>query len=410
MINGTSPESIHGSRGRDEEGINVMVRSAVVKLVASFVVVVAAMRCCGETVDATVWCGDHSGFNVVDAIQRLEHALADSGLKMCAIETMTAHKYDDGRQWSGIAIVSRADATTGVRKWFAVKDSRRVELRNEPDRPEKILPLSKAASVSLDAAWELCGMEGICVDRVDKLYVEEFAKGFPWFSAETNTFLTICSDDKDIAFSHEGNFFDVFVDFPLDHVDAIHRTVGSDDYSKGLRSGVFAARRRLRSALKDEGFELNFIQRISADDVAGTNRWLGVAAVTRPGTTNMVGMGFAIHASRRIELTGVRELPDGSDVPQGSFLDILKACSRARIDADSIVGVEVRRQQQDEFIARYERLLRYVYHNDKSPVDHWVWTVTTTNGTMKIDATRNRESTVYVRKRVPRQSKPRFGK
>ena len=54
--------------GRDEEGINVMVRSAVVKLVASFVVVVAAMRCCGETVDATVWCGDHSGFNVVDAI------------------------------------------------------------------------------------------------------------------------------------------------------------------------------------------------------------------------------------------------------------------------------------------------------------------------------------------------------
>ena len=133
--------------GRDEEGINVMVRSAVVKLVASFVVVVAAMRCCGETVDATVWCGDHSGFNVVDAIQRLEHALADNGLKLRAIRTMTAHKYDDGHQWNGIAIVSRADAKTGIRKWFAVKDSRRVELRNEPDRPEKILPLSKAASV-----------------------------------------------------------------------------------------------------------------------------------------------------------------------------------------------------------------------------------------------------------------------
>ena len=123
----------------------------------------------------------------------------------------------------------------------------------------------------------------------------------------------------------------------------------------------------------------------------------------------MVGMGFAIHASRRVELTGVRELPDGSDVPQGSFFDILRACGRARIDADSIVGVDVRRQQQDEFIARYERLLRYVYHNDKSPVDHWVWTVTTTNGTMKIDATRNWEPIVYVRKRVPSQSKPRFG-
>ena len=177
--------------GRDEEGINVMVRSAVVKLVASFVVVVAAMRCCGETVDATVWCGDHSGFNVVDAIQRLEYALADNGLKLRAIETMTAHKYDDGRQWNGIAIVSRADATTGVRKWFAVKDSRRVELRNEPDRHEKILPLSKAASVSLDAAWELCGMEGLCVDRVDWLFAEEFAKEFPWFSAETNTLFPV---------------------------------------------------------------------------------------------------------------------------------------------------------------------------------------------------------------------------
>ena len=396
--------------GRDEEGINVMVRSAVVKLVASFVVVVAAMRCCGETVDATVWCGDHSGFNVVDAIQRLEHALADNGLKLRAIRTMTAHKYDDGHQWNGIAIASRADATTGVRKWFAVKDSRRVELRNEPDRPEKILPLSKAASVSLDAAWELCGMEGICVDRVDWLFVEEFAKGFPWFSAETNTFLSINSDDKSLDVSSAGDSFDVFVRFSLDHADAIQRTVGSDDYSKGLRSGVFAARRRLRSALKDGGLALNFIQKLSADGAGGTNRWLGVAAVTRPGTTNMVGMGFAIHASRRVELTGVRELPDGSDVPQGSFFEILKACSRARIDADSIVGVEVRRQQQDEFIARYERLLRYVYHKDKSPVDHWVWTVTTTNGTMKIDATRNRESIVYVRKRVPRQSKQRFGK
>ena len=387
-----------------------MVSGVIVKFAASVVVAIAVMRCSGETLDATVWCGDHSGFNVVNAIQRLECALADSGLKLRAIRTMTAHKYDDGRQWNGIAIASRADATTGVRKWFAVKDSRRVELRNEPDRPEKVLPLSKAASVSLDAAWELCGMEGICVDRVDKLYVEEFATGFPWFSAETNTFLTICSDDKDIAFSHEGNFFDVFVDFPLDHVDAIHRTVGSDDYSNGLRSGVFAARRRLRSALKDEGFELNFIQRLSADGVAGTNRWLGVAAVSRPGTTNMVGMGFAIRSSRQIELTGVRELPDGSDVPQGSFYDILKACGRARIDADSIVGVDVRRQQRDEFIARYERMLNYVYHNDKRPVDHWVWTVTTTNVTMKIDAKRNRESTVYVRKRVPSQSKPRFGK
>ena len=153
--------------GRDEEGINVMVRSAVVKLVASFVVVVAAMRCCGETVDATVWCGDHSGFNVVDAIQRLKFTLTDNGLKLSAIEEMTAHKYDDGRQWNGIAIVSRADATTRARKWFVVKDSRRVELRNVPDRPGKILPLAKAASVSLDAAWELCGMEGISVDRVD---------------------------------------------------------------------------------------------------------------------------------------------------------------------------------------------------------------------------------------------------
>lgn len=387
-----------------------MARSALVKLVSSFVVLVAAMRCCGETVDTTVWCGDHSGFNVVDAIQRLKSTLADNGLKLRAIRTMTAHKYDDGRQWNGIAIVSRADATTGVRKWFAVKDSRRVELRNEPDRPEKILPLSKAASVSLDAAWELCGMEGVCVDRIEKLYVEEFAKGFPWFSAETNTFLSVCSDDKDIAISHEGNFFDVFVRFPLDHADAIHRTVESDDYSNGLRSGVFTARRRLRSALKDWGLALNFIQKLSADGAGGTNRWIGVAAVTRPGTTNMVGMGFAIHASRRIELIGVRELPDGSDVPQGSFFEILKACSRARIDADSIVGVDVRRQQQDEFIARYERLLRYVYHKDKSPVDHWVWTVTTTNGTMKIDATRNWESIVYVHKRIPNHSKPRFGK
>lgn len=395
--------------GRDAEGIYVMVRSAMVKLVPSFVVVVAAMRCCGETVDATVWCGDHSGFNVVDAIQRLECALADNSLKLCAIETMTAHKYDDGRQWDGIAVVSRADATTLARKGFAVKDSRRVELCNVTDRLGKILPLAKAASVSLNAAWELCGMEGICVDRVDKLFVEEFAKGFPWFSTETNTFLTICSDDKDIALSHEGIFFDVFVDFPLDHVDAIHRTVGSNDYSNGLRSGVFAARRRLRSALKDKGFELNFIQRLSADGVAGTNRWLGVAAVSRPGTTNMVGMGFAIRASRQIELTGVRELPDGSDVPQGSFFDILKACGLARIDPDSIVGVDVRRQCQDEFIARYERMLNYVCHNDKSPVDHWVWTVTTTNGMMKIDATRKR-SRVYVHKRVPRQSKPRFGK
>ena len=387
-----------------------MVSGVIVKFAASVVVAIAVMRCSGETLDATVWCGDHSGFNVVDAIQRLEHALADNGLKLRAIRTMTAHKYDDGHQWNGIAIVSRADAKTGIRKWFAVKDSRRVELRNEPDRPEKILPLSKAASVSLDAAWELCGMEGISVDRINNLYVEEFAKGFPWFSAETNTFLTVCSDDKDIAFSHKGNFFDVFVRFPLDHADAIHRTVGSDDYSNGLRSGVFTARRRLRSALKDGGLALNFIQKLSADGEGCTNRWLGVAAVTRPGTTNMVGMGFAIHALRRIELTGVCELPDGSDVPQGSFFEILKACSLARMDADSIVGVDVRRQQQDEFIARYERLLRYVYHKDNSPVDHWVWTVTTTNGTIKIDATRNRESTVYVRKRVPSQSKPRFGK
>ena len=377
-----------------------MVSDVIAKFAVSAMAAVAAMRCSGMTVDATVWRGDHSGFNIVDAIQRLECALADNGLKLCAIETMTAHKYDDGRQWNGIVIVSRADATTRARKEFAVKDSRRIELSNVTDRLGKILPLAKAASVSLNAAWELCGMEGICVDRVDKLYVEEFAKGFPWFSAETNTFLTICSDDKDIAFSHEGNFFDVFVDFPLDHVDAIHRTVGSDDYSNGLRSGVFAARRRLRSALKDDGFELNFIQRLSADGVAGTNRWLGVAAVSRPGTTNMVGMGFAIRSSRQIELTGVRELPDGSDVPQGSFFDILKACGRARIDADSIVGVDVRRQQKDEFVARYERLLRYVYHKDKSPVDHWVWTVTTTNGTIKIDATRNWEPFVYVRKRV----------
>ena len=369
-------------------------------LVVSVLVAIAAMRCSGETVDATVWCGDHSGFNVVDAIQRLEHALADNGLKLRAIKTMTAHKYDDGRQWNGIAIVSRADATTGVRKWFAVKDSRRVELRDEPDRPGKILPLAKAASVSLDAAWELCGMEGICVDRVDNLFVEEFAMGFPWFSAETNTFLTVCSDDKDIAFSHEGNFFDVFVKFRLLHPDPMQWSVGSDDCNKGLRSNVFAVRRRLRSALTDEGFELNFIQRLSADGVTGTNRWSGVAAVSRPGTTNMVGMGFVVHSSRKTELTGAYELPDGSDVPQGSFSDIIKACSRARIDADSIVGVDVRRQQKDEFVARYERLLRYVYHKDKSPVDHWVWTVTTTNGTIKIDATRNWEPFVYVRKRV----------
>lgn len=396
--------------GRDAEGINVMVRSAMVKLVSSFVVVVAAMRCCGETVDATVWCGDHSGFNVVDAIQRLKSTLADNSLSLRAIETMTAHKYDDGRQWNGIAIVSRADATTGVRKWFAVKDSRRVELRNVPDRPGKILPLAKAAAVSLDIAWELCGMEGICVDRVDKLYVEEFAKGFPWFSAETNTFLTICSDDKDIAFSNEGNFFDVFVTFRLHHPDPMQWSVELDDCYQGLRSNVFAVRRRLRSALTDEGFELSFIQRLSADGVTGTNRWSGVVAVRAPGTTNMIGKGFVVHSSRKIELTGACELPDGSDVPQGTFNDILKVCRRTRIDADSIVGVDVRRQQRDAFMARYERVLNYVYHKDKSPVDHWVWTVTTTNGTMKIDATRIWESIVHVRKRVSSQSKPRFGK
>ena len=74
-----------------------MVSGVIVKFAASVVVAIAAMRCSGETLDATVWCGDHSGFNVVDAIQRLEYALADNGLKLRAIRTMTAHKYDDGR-------------------------------------------------------------------------------------------------------------------------------------------------------------------------------------------------------------------------------------------------------------------------------------------------------------------------
>ena len=387
-----------------------MVSDVIAKFAVSAMAAVAAMRCSGMTVDATVWRGDHSGFNIVDAIQRLEHALADNGLKLRAIEEMSAHRHADVRRWNGLATVSRADAAAGTRKLFAVNDSRRVELHNVPDCHGEPLPLAKASSVSLDAAWELCRMEGICVDRVDNLHVEEFAQGFPWFSAETNTFLSIHSDDKSIDVFSATDSLGVFVEFPLDHADAIHGTVGSGDYGNGLRSGVFMARRRLRSALKDEGLELSFIQKLIADGAGGTNRWLGVAAVFRPGTTNVVGMGFAIHDLRRVELTGARELPDGPDVPQGTFFDILKACGRARIDADSIVGVDVRRQHQDGPVAYFERMLNYYHHKDMNPFDHWVWTVTTTNETMKIDAVRDLQSTVYVRKRVPRQAKPRSGK
>ena len=63
--NGQVRETHLEAAGREEERSNGMVSGVIVKFAASVMVAIVAMRCSGETVDATVWCGDHSGFNAI---------------------------------------------------------------------------------------------------------------------------------------------------------------------------------------------------------------------------------------------------------------------------------------------------------------------------------------------------------